>query len=450
MTVRQPAAESALSRFDDRVVGAVALIAALPLFWDVNHNELTLLRLVTGTSDEDVAPSTRIHLVVPLVALLGLLALLRRRPSWLSPLSLLLWGILASFTVAVIWGYTQGAGLIGVLFYAQTVVPLVAWLAVFRLGATQRTIARSVMAGVIVTGVLAIGYTAMHGGIGSAYYSSRAFEAFVPQYRSYYPVLVALAVACAVTHWRSDRWLAVPTLVLAAALLPIMWSRAGIAMVLVAAYAALYLLVLRRPDWRRLVTVTAGVVAVTAVFGAVLATVGLATQRTQLSDIQASDQKRIDLARSAGARLRESPLTGDSFRPAGSDLAGGVTASFDRLFPTHNQYLDYALRGGLPALLLLLALLGLTAWLALRVWWRTRRGPLPVTGITTLAFLAALVPGALTELYISQTWSGVVIMMCLGHAARSLTLSPSDDGEHRASLSAGSPPTGGAATPSTR
>lgn len=421
---------------ENALVGLMVLVATLPLYWDVKHSELPLARLATGFESSDVEPSTRVHLVVPLVAILAVLAIWRRRHSLRHPVPLLVAGIVASFTVSIIWGYANGAGLYGLLFYAQTLVPIAAWFVGYRLGAEHRTIARAVMAGVLFTGVLALVFTLFSGGIDQAFESSRAFEAAVPQYRAYFPVLVALACAVAVTQWATDRWLSLSTLVVAAALLPIMWSRAGILMVLVATYGAIYLLVLRRPSWRRLVATTVAAVSTAAVLAVVLLTVGLWRQRRELSDLGASDQNRVDLARDAGGRLGSSPWVGDAFRPSGDSLAGGATASFDRLFPTHNQYLDYALRGGFPAAVLLVAVLAATAWLALRRWRGRGADRAPANAVVCLAFLAALVPGALTELYISQTWTGVVVMAFLGHCTRTFLGEPNAVPEEAVAASA--------------
>ena len=412
----------------DRVLGLIFLAAVLPLFVDVARKTMPVFQLVTGFGEPDVAGS-RLHLVLPFVAALALVALLRKRPSLRRPLPAVVLLLVLHFSLSITWGLLNGAGLIGFVFFVQTIVPLVAWLAAYRVAPTPRAVARAVMAGVLVVAVVALVYTMFNGGIGNAYFSSIALEDPFPQYRAYYPALVALGIALAVAYVKTDRLLSVATITVCLLLLPIMWSRAGILMVVVAFVASIVLCHFRGMAWRRRFAVAAATAVVLAAVGLVSVTVGLTEQRTQLNDLQSSDSDRVALAQESSERIAGNPLFGDAFRAHSSDLVGGAVANFDRLFPSHNQYLDFGIRGGAPALLLLVVFLALTSWLLFWRWVKSAPGAFNPFYGAALAFLVALVPAGLTELYISQTWTGVAIMMVLGAAARQLELDRVADAE---------------------
>lgn len=405
----------------DLALGLILLVAVLPLFVDVSQRSIPILQLVTGVGEPDVAGS-RLHVVLPFVAVLAVLAVFRRRPSLWRPLPVLVVLLLLQFTFSITWGLLHGAGTVGLVFYVQTVVPLVAWLATYRIAPSPRVLARAVMVGVLVVAVSALIYTLLNGGVENSYYSSIELEDPFPQYRAYYPALVSLAIAMAVASIKTDRALSIVTLAACLLLVPIMWSRAGICMVVVSLLASTFWCHFRGMTWRRRLVVASTIGVVLIALGAAAATVGLTTQRTELNDLQASDSDRVALAEESSERIAGNPLVGDAFRAHSSELVGGAVANFDRLFPAHNQYLDFGIRGGAPALLLLVAFLALTGWL---LFWRWLKAPpasfKPVYG-ATLAFLMALIPAGLTELYISQTWTGVAIMLVLGAVAHELEL----------------------------
>jgi O-antigen ligase len=416
-----PTDERTASARAERLLGLVFLVAVLPLFVDVAQRTMPVFQLVTGFGEPDAAGS-RLHLVLPLVAVLAVVALLRRRPSLWRPLPVVVMLLVLDFAVAIMWGLYHGAGLVGLVFFVQTIVPLVAWLAAYRVSPTPRTVARAVMVGVLVLAVVALGYTLLNGGVDDAYYSSIALEDPFPQYRAYYPALVALAIALAVAHIRTDRVLSSATVIACLLMLPVMWSRAGILMVVVAFLASIFWCHYRRLTWRGRLAVVAATAVVLGAVAAATVTVGLTEQRTRLNDLQASDSDRVSLAQESSERIAGNPLVGDAFRTHGSDLVGGAVANFDRLFPSHNQYLDYGIRGGALALVLLVVFLALTSWLLFWRWVKDAPEDFDPLYGAALAFLMALVPAGLTELYISQTWTGVAIMLVLGAVARQLEL----------------------------
>lgn len=429
-----PQSESTRQPRRDWLFGSIVLIAVLPLFVDLGQLTLPLLQLVTGFGEPDTGAS-RLHLSVLFVAVLAIVALFRREPSLLRPLPLVVLLMVISFTFAIAWGLYNGAGLVGFVFFVQTIVPLVAWLAAYRAAGSLRAVARAVMLGVLFVVAVALVYTALNGGIDNAYYSSIGLEDPIPQYRAYFPALAALGIALAVAHVRTDRILSLATIAACLLSIPIMWSRAGILMVVVAFVGSIFWCYFRQLRWRSRFALAAATAVVLASVGAVTATLGLTEQRTRLNDLQASDSDRVALAQESSERIAKNPIVGDAFQAHSSDLVGGAVADFDRLFPSHNQYLDFGIRGGAPALLLLVVFLALMIWKLFHRWIKSSPEDLDPTYGAVLAFLLALVPAGMTELYISQTWTGAAIMLVLGATAKQLemdritsTPSPGTDG----------------------
>ena len=232
----------------DRVLGLIFLAAVLPLFVDVARKTMPVFQLVTGFGEPDVAGS-RLHLVLPFVAALALVALLRKRPSLRRPLPAVVLLLVLHFSLSITWGLLNGAGLIGFVFFVQTIVPLVAWLAAYRVAPTPRRCpgghgrrARRRRRRARLYDVQRRDRECL---------SSIALEDPFPQYRAYYPALVALGIALAVAYVKTDRLLSVATITVCLLLLPIMWSRAGILMVVVAFVASIVLCHFRGMAWRR-------------------------------------------------------------------------------------------------------------------------------------------------------------------------------------------------------
>ena len=129
----------------------------------------------------------------------------------------------------------------------------------------------------------------------------------------------------------------------------------------------------------------------------------------------ASDSLRVELANQAVLRLIHSPLLGDMFTPFSAVRAGGQLADFERIFPSHNQYLDLGLRGGLLVSVAYAALIFVT----LRATWRATRANSDFAGSQCFqsAILGVGVVAAVsspTSLVFVTTWSGLLVGLLLG------------------------------------
>ena len=412
------------------VLTVYAFLVAMPLFVDVKEHSFTLFHLLsTSTMDAVVTSgSTRIHLMFPLTVILATVGVLQARHELLgrwSPRVVL--ALAAWFTLSGLYGLTEGGGLTAVVFYAQTVVPLLAWFVGYTWSVPEARIAGGIMVAYCVTDVIVLSFTLAHGGLGSAFSSSTQLENAIPQYRSYFPAVMALAVSLAVAHVGRRTWLPIATLVLAEVTLPLLWSRGGILMVVLAGVVTAALRFGPVLSLRGKALAAAAGAALLAVNAFITLSIGLVAQRSQDSDLGASDSNRVELARGAAHRVGHNVFFGDAFHPYSSVLAGGRQASFSRIFPAHNQYLDYGLRGGVPAVLLFLVFLVLMLTAAVRII-RTQPRELGPVAWAGLGFLVALALGSLTELYISQTWTGSLTMLYLGVLARAGTRAPEPPG----------------------
>jgi O-Antigen ligase len=414
-----------------KLLAVYAFLVAMPLFVDLKEHSFTLVNLLSRANMDAVVTSgsTRIHLAFPVTVLFAALGALRARHvifrRW-APLVVMALGLW--FTLSALYGITDGGRLTDVVFYSQTVVPLLAWFVGYTLAVPEAWVARGIMAAYCVTDVIVLGFTLTHGGFGSAFDSSTQLENAIPQYRSYFPAVMALAVCLAIAHVGRRTWLPIATLVLAEVTLPLMWSRGGILMVVIAAVvtAACRFAPVLSLRGKALATAAGGTLLAIDAF--ITLTFGLVAQRTQESDLGASDSNRVQLARGAADRVGRNPFFGDAFHPYSSTLAGGRQASFSRIFPAHNQYLDYGLRGGVPAVLLLLAFLLLMLVAAGRIV-RARPTVIGPAGWAGFGFVIALGFGSLTELYISQTWTGSLALLYLGVLGRCAVSIPTAAGD---------------------
>jgi len=74
--------------------------------------------------------------------------------------------------------------------------------------------------------------------------------------------------------------------------------------------------------------------------------------------LQAGDSRRVKLVEGGLALVRDNPIGGVAFNPMppGSVVYGRLESDH-KLYPSHNQFVDFAVRAGVPALLLYIALL---------------------------------------------------------------------------------------------
>lgn len=128
------------------------------------------------------------------------------------------------------------------------------------------------------------------------------------------------------------------------------------------------------------------------------------------------DERRRELFYGALHRIAASPIVGDAFNVVSADaLPGDVKAHGSKLYPSHNQFADLAIRAGLPSLGLFLAL---CASLLHGLW--TRRGPTVPGNLAqnAILLLVLVLAASMTQLYFIVTQSAASLFMVFALALR--------------------------------
>jgi hypothetical protein len=395
-------------------------VCTLPLFVNLSQHRLTLFNALHATAIADTT-GTRVHIGVLFIIVAACTTLGRSigRPNRSLFGRAFMLCLLGLFSGSMAIGALSGAGAVGVSFYVQTLLPLLAWYVAARSGLSPGAVGRIVMWCVLITLALIFAITLASGSIKVNFLTVSRLEGVIPQYSSYFPFLVMVALALAISTWELNVRLSRVVAVACCASLPITWSRAGLGMVAIAAAIAF----LTRPGGHnrqlRAVVLLAGVLSLGSALLRVLHMGILGERESNASVLAASDATRVQLAHEAVSRLASHPLLGDNFVPYSSFLVGGREADFARLFPTHDQYLDYGLRGGLVAIVLLVGVLSVYALRAFRLALSCRDREMSCFHSALTAIIAAAAVGNFAQLYVTQAWTGIVLFFLLGVSAAS-------------------------------
>jgi hypothetical protein len=408
----------AMGTFQRQSAVVMLALITLPVFYDLGSGDLTLIRFFQPTPLAVQDSEAGIQVAVVLVGGLAVIGFVNRGLAGRAapPLvgrGIMLW-LLLLYTGSILAGLMSGAGVLGMLYYGQTILPLFAWYASATGQIRPRTASLVVVGAtaVMLLGVVGIALRSA-GGIQGSYGVVGALVWAIPQFRSYFPFIVMCGLAFAVAGWELHRKLSLSVIILAGLSLPLMWSRSGL-VIMVAAFCVAFF---ARPGGSghatRFLLGSVGV-GVLGVYAWDRISSGVLAARAEVgSTAEASGESRLALASQAFDRLVHSPVFGDMFVPYSSTLAGGVQADFARLFQAHNQYLDAGLRGGVGALILTVALLVVFG----RRAWRLRRSPDPAVACfhaSLLAIVVATALGNMTHLFMVQPWSGGLLFALLG------------------------------------
>ncbi|MGE0583707.1 MAG: hypothetical protein AB7O39_01060 [Flavobacteriaceae bacterium] len=132
-------------------------------------------------------------------------------------------------------------------------------------------------------------------------------------------------------------------------------------------------------------------------------------ETTESENLAGTDNRRWALLVDAMQRIRERPMVGYAFQPLnpGTTLFG-VRVKSHKIYPSHNQYTGMAIRAGIPASILFVALL-ITLTLALKkAHQRTFEGRL---AIGASALIIGLIPALFFQVYFIVSQSATVIML---------------------------------------
>lgn len=400
---------------NQKIMVTILSIITLPLFFDISSQQFTLVRLFSRVGPAE--GGAEFHVSVVMIAFLAVLAFLRRlggKGSYLFGGGLIGW-LLFLYSAAILVGLMQGAGMLGVAFYVQTIAPLLAWYAAGAGRISVRSASLTIVAATLVSVVLVLFITfSRSGGLQGSYEVVSALVSVIPQYRNYFPFIVVCGLAMAVAGWDLHRKISLALLASTGLALPLIWSRSGLALMVVAIGIAFFLRPGRASNTTRtLLGVTGGSAVAFLTLESILSGV-IGARSTIGSTAAESGYERLVLAQEGIKRIVARPLFGDAFVPYSNVLAGGQRVDIARLFPAHNQYLDIALRGGVAAAILTIVLLIV---FGRRSWRLARRSPsrnIAAFHAGLLAIVVATALGNFTQLFLIQPWSGALVFALMG------------------------------------
>ncbi|MDG4831444.1 O-antigen ligase family protein [Solwaraspora sp. WMMD1047] len=403
------------ARFRTAATLTLFAVLASPIFIEASSGLPTISRLITPPGA--VGPEERgIHLGIILILPLATFALLDRawRPRACQPYgSRLIGWLFFLYTAGIVIGVALGGGLNAIVFYIQTITPLLAWYAVTTRQVNIRKVCRVVIVATLGCLLLVHATVIYHSGATLLGNESveRVLTAGIPQYRNYFPFIMVCGLALAVGCFRAHRRSSIALITATVLALPLLWSRTGLAMLFLAAAVAYFAQPRQVSIPLRLAIGTIGGLAGLALL-VPLVSRGMIGERGEES-AKLSAENRVDIFRNGFDRLVHSPIFGDSFRPLDLGPDAGELSNMV-LFRAHNQYLDIALRGGVPAALLAITLLIL---FSVRAWRIARQSPdRDMAGFhaALLGITAAICVGNFAHLFMVQPWTGGLFFALLG------------------------------------
>ena len=237
------------------------------------------------------------------------------------------------------------------------------------------------------------------------------FAMAFPQLLVYLPFLAIIALTAALAFKDAARILRIATAIVAALFYMIMWSRTAVLITL----PAMYSIAASSPNARRGVSKmvrrakvhSAGMRKLGAMLVALLVIptisfIGAGGSRLQNGSLTRTG--RAETAAESLARLAESPMLGQGY------IARSATES--KPHDTHNQYLEFAMRGGLiggTAMTLAVLLLAV----ALRRATTQEDEVSSLRRMTSAVYIAALV-GGMSNVYLTQAFPGIFIWLLVG------------------------------------
>lgn len=408
-------------------VAAIGLsVFLLPTYWSTN---LTFIFDPHAPASRD-GQALRVHWIVPIAGLVVVyLAWRQIRGHRIVhvPRGNVVLAFVLILCAALVVGLIRGGGLLNVVYFAQTIIPIVGFFVGAHAGSRLADVRK--LLGVLVVsttvGVLAIlALGARYDTFSQGIVASNLLARAVPQVRDYFPFVVVTSLALAwvsllESAGRQRRLQATTIVTILVLFYAVVWSRMALVMLLIVLVAPL-LLRSRRHSWRRLGYRVP--IAVVALFGLalLLSQFGQLQARWERGDFEQSNDRRIGYAVQAMEIIGAQPWFGRGFAADWTrDPHPERDLRIPRVFKSHNQYLDYGVRAGVFAVALL-ALLAVLVAVDLRETLRRTRGDrvAQATCIAIASALAALVVGNSTQLLLVQAQTGSLAWFLAGVAAR--------------------------------
>ena len=360
-------------------------------------------------------------LAAALVVALSFLKTFSGAPRWrCSPLAGPVAALVIVNLLVLLIGQVQQSQIWGVAFYLQTVAPMFCFFVAVNYVRSIRTIRAILLTCATVMGmfVLAlIGFTLVRNGVGSTISDGLYWLVFfLPIYSTfdYFPLVVTIACALGLAFLlgaareRGKIFLAVPVAAMFVSVF-LLHSRGALLTLALAAIVQLALFASYAPSRRRAVIAAAAC--------AVLAIVSLAGPESLTNAYLSSNGDPLEYGLSArtsqfalfSREILDYPLTGREYIPLYAEIGT------EHLGNPHDQYLTYALRGGMVSLFLFLfALFVVNRHLVLA----RRRATDPLenslaTGLLSVLLSVALVSNLFQDNF-TQPYSGLLLWFLIG------------------------------------
>ena len=269
-----------------------------------------------------------------------------------------------AFSAALVAGMFVHPGILNVVYFGQTLLPLVGFFVGACLAGTTARLRRALLVLVAATTLSILGILALalsYGVFTGDVVAANLLARHVPQVRNYFPFVVAASLAAGLgifPQLRSLRARALLGIALGVHLVfyTVNWSRMGF--VMLAVVIAFFVLSWMRSGPR--ISIRSRIVLVSALLGLalggslLLARFGVFTMRRQHFSFAQSDNSREHYAIEATKLILDEPLFGRMFIADWKrDPYLFRKLRIPRIFKAHNQYLDYGVRAGLPAVVVL-------------------------------------------------------------------------------------------------
>lgn len=324
-------------------------------------------------------------------------------------LVLFVWLTLVSFGAAIFSGVGDIGPLINLL---QIVLPVSFLFVGLRAGTTGHgeRILRSVFVCCVFFQVVLIASNVGNLQPGDAHLIAARF----PQFLTYYPGVLALGIVAAWSQRRSSHLLVLVYAASILVLVPVIWSRLGLMTICLALIASA-----ATPSGEDGASSRSGgrmtrVILTVGVTGLVLAIALGGTIGERLSSKSSLFWSgRLTLMAGAVDRILASPLYGDAGRALydRGDF-GGYEGQGLRLYPSHNQLLDFGIRGGILAVVLAaccaIALLVLAS--------RFYRKPTSAVTAAGVGVILVILFASVSDLYFSQAITASPAWLMIGTA----------------------------------
>ncbi|MCP4204949.1 MAG: O-antigen ligase family protein [bacterium] len=406
---------------------AFVTAVGIPLFILPAHQTTNLTKIFDPSAAASVDPQPlEIHWIVLMAGLVA--AYLAGRPLFrgrfpLPPGARLVGGLGLAFFIALIAGLIVSPRPLSVVYFVQTCIPLVGFLVGSYLVDSVSSVRKIALLLVTVTtiSITLILILAVHyGALSSGWDSLRSLAKAIPQLRGHFPYIVAASLSMALGTFELVRGRWNKGLLLMAILIHLLfysltWSRTAVLMLGVVAITPV-LLVLRSTSRRALIArvVVAGALLAGGVV--LLSQYSALAKRWQLRGFGSTDSRRVEYAVTSVKKIAGNPLFGRMFLADWEqNPLEDEPLRVPRIYKAHNQYLDYGVRAGLPAMILL-------GWIILRVGRDLRlilkssatvpeMRPLAV-GVTGALLAAAF--GGLFQLILVQAQTGSLAWLLVG------------------------------------